>query len=136
MASQGWPESHRRIKEHIDQIAQARLGTQKFPSTRVGMNWTAQFMLRHSDQIKMADSRPLEDKRGRAVNLTANAHYWKLLEGSVNKYKIRPATTFGVDEVGVQARGNEHEHVATKRKKKDHNISNVVVLRKILLFLL
>ena len=41
MASQGWPESHRRIKEHIDQIARARLGTQKFPSTGVGVNWTA-----------------------------------------------------------------------------------------------
>jgi len=117
MASQGWPESHRRIKEHVDRIARARLGAQ-FPSIGVGKNWTARFMLRHSDQIKMADSRPLEDKRGRAINPTANAHYWYLLEDNVDTYKIRPATTFGVDEVGVQARGNERERVATKRKKK------------------
>jgi hypothetical protein len=118
MASQGWPESHCRIKEHVDRIARARLGAQKFPSSGVGINWTVRFMLRHSDQIKMADSRPLEDKRGRAVNPTANTHYWELLEGTVSRYKIRPDTTFGADEVGVQARGNERERVATKRKKK------------------
>jgi hypothetical protein len=37
----------------------------------------------------MADSRPLEDKRGRAVNLHANAHYWDELEKLFNKYKFK-----------------------------------------------
>ena len=66
----------------------------------------------------MSDSRPLEDKRGRAVNPTANKHYWELIENLVTKYRIREETTFGSDEVGVQSRGNERERVATSRKKK------------------
>jgi hypothetical protein len=117
MGQRGWPLSHRRMKEHVDRIARARLGD-KFPPQGVGKNWTARFMLRHSDRLKMADSRPLEDKRGRAVNPHANTHYWDLLEGTIEKYAIKPKTTFGSDEVGVQARGAERERVATSRKKK------------------
>lgn len=117
MALQGWPVSHRRLKEHVDLIAGARLGD-KFPSLGVGKNWTARFILRHSDRIKMSDSRPLEDKRSRAVNPTANKHYWELIESLITKYRIREETTFGSDEVGVQSRGNERERVATSSKKK------------------
>ena len=117
MAAQGWAVSHRRLKEHVDLIANARLGD-KFPSLGVGKNWTAHFISRHSEQIKMSDSRPLEDKHGRAVNPTANKHYWELIENLITKYRIREETTFGSDEVGVQSRGNERERVATSRKKK------------------
>jgi hypothetical protein len=46
--------SHRHLKEHVDQIARARLGS-KFPTQGVGKNWTARFMLRLSDRIKMVD---------------------------------------------------------------------------------
>ena len=117
MAVQGWPVSHRRLKEHVDLIAAARLGDE-FPPLGVGKNWTEHFILRHSGRIKMSDSRPLEDKRGRAVNPTANKHYWELIESIVKKYGIREATTFGSDEVGVQSRGSERERVATSSKKK------------------
>jgi len=117
MGERGWPLSHRRIKEDVDRIAHARLGS-KFPSGGVGKNWTARFMLRHSDRLKMADSRPLKDKRGRAVNPHANLHYWDLLETTIEKYNIKPKTTYGADEVGVQARGAGRERVATSRKKK------------------
>jgi hypothetical protein len=68
MGARGFPLSHRRLKEHVDQIVRARLGS-KFPIQGVGKNWTARLMLRLSDRLKMADSRPLEDKRGRAVSL-------------------------------------------------------------------
>jgi hypothetical protein len=75
-------------------------------------------MLRFSDRIKMTDSRPLEDKRGRAVNPHANAHYWGELAKSFEKYKFKREATFGSDEIGVMARGSEREHVITSRKKK------------------
>jgi hypothetical protein len=117
MGVQGWPVTHHRLKEHVDLIAAARLGD-KFPSLGAGKNWTAHFILRHSDRIKMSDSRPLEDKHGRAVNSTANKHYWELIESLVKKYRVREATTFGFDEVGVQSRGSEREHVAISSKKK------------------
>jgi len=117
MGARGFPPSHRRIKEHVDRIAHARLGA-KFPPRGVGKNWTARFMLRHSEHIKMADSRPLEDKRGRAVNPNANVLYWNGLGDVMAKYKIKRKTTFGSDEIGVLARGAERERVATSRAKK------------------
>jgi len=118
MGARGFPLSHRRLKEHVDQIACAQLGS-KFPTQGVGKNWTARFMLWVSDHIKMADSRPLEDKRGRAVNPHANTHYWGELGGSFEKYKFKREATFGSDEIGVLARGSERERVITSRKKKE-----------------
>jgi len=117
MGARGFPLSHRRIKEHVNRIARARLGD-KFPAQGAGKNWTARFMLRHSERIKMADSRPLEDKRGRAVNPHANAYYWNDLGDVIGKYKIKRKTTFGSDEIGVVGRGAERERVATSRTKK------------------
>lgn len=38
-ASRGFPLSHRRIKEHVDEIARATWGD-KFPETGLGKNWT------------------------------------------------------------------------------------------------
>ena len=117
MGARGFAPSHRRIKEHVDRIARARLGN-KFPPEGVGKNWTARFMLRHSERIKMADSRPLEDKCRRAVNPHANAHYWNILGDVITKYKIKRKTTFGSDEIGILARGADRERVATSRTKK------------------
>ena len=48
----------------------------------------------------------------------ANAHYWNDLRDVIAKYKIKKKTTFGSDEIGVLARGAEHEHVATSQTKK------------------
>jgi len=118
MGARSFPLSHRRLKEHVDRIARARLGSTKFPDKGVGKNWTARFMLRLSDRLKMADSRPLEDKRGRAVNPHANVHYWGELGRSFDKYKFKRTASFGSDEIGVMARGSEHERVIASRKKK------------------
>jgi hypothetical protein len=101
MGQLGWPENHRRIREHVNLIANARLG-QKFPNEGVGKNWTARFMQRHSDHIKMVDSRPLERLHAQATNPNANGCYWDLLRDMITKYKIRPETTFGADEAGFQ----------------------------------
>jgi hypothetical protein len=117
MGQLGWPENHRRIREHVNLIANARLG-QKFPNEGVGKNWTARFMQRHSDRIKMVDSRPLERLRAQAANPNANGCYWDLLRNTITKYKIRPETTFGADEAGFQSRGQECEHVAASRTQK------------------
>jgi len=108
MGACGFAPSHHRIKEHVDRIACARLGD-KFPTQGAGKNWTACFMLRHSERIKMADSHPLEDKCGRAVNPHANTHYWNDLGDAIAKYKIKRQTTFGSDEIGILARGAECE---------------------------
>ncbi|KAJ7724118.1 hypothetical protein B0H16DRAFT_1786475, partial [Mycena metata] len=38
-ANRGFPLSHRRLKEHVDEIARARWGD-KFPADGVGKQWT------------------------------------------------------------------------------------------------
>ncbi|KAJ3493097.1 hypothetical protein NLJ89_g11092 [Agrocybe chaxingu] len=110
MAAHGWPLSHRRLKEHVDMICHA-CKHKNFPVEGVGQNWTTRFVQRHSDRLKMKDSRPLEDKRGHGANPTANKQYWALLDETIKKYNIRPETTFGTDEIGIQNRSEESERV-------------------------
>src|SRR4051812_11334932 len=76
IAKRGWPFSHRRLKEHVNLLCRAR--HKDFPAAGVGKNWTSRFVLRHSDQLKMTDSAPLEDKRGRCANPETNKVYWEL----------------------------------------------------------
>jgi len=112
MASRGWALSHRQLKEHAELILYGRLGTD-FPEDGLGKWFTDRFLLRHSNRIKMADTHPLKDKCGRAVNPTTNDEYWTLLEDTIIKYKITPETTFGTDEISVQPRGDDRERVFT-----------------------
>ncbi|KZP17145.1 hypothetical protein FIBSPDRAFT_717134, partial [Athelia psychrophila] len=46
MGDRGFPLSHRRLKEHVDEIMRARLG-KEYPAEGVGRNWTARFVERH-----------------------------------------------------------------------------------------
>jgi hypothetical protein len=117
MADRGFPLSHRCLKEHVDSICRACLGN-KFSKNGVGQNWTYQFFQRNSEQIKIAHSRPLEDKRGRAANPYTNAAWYKMVEDTIKKYNIQPHNIYGSDKVGIQAqRGGECEHVFGARKK-------------------
>ncbi|KAJ7209936.1 hypothetical protein C8J57DRAFT_946444, partial [Mycena rebaudengoi] len=49
-ADRGFPLSHRRLKEHVDQIAHARWGD-RFPESGIGKQWTKDFVTDHSDQL-------------------------------------------------------------------------------------
>jgi hypothetical protein len=71
MADHGFPLSHHWLKEHVDMLCHSRLGD-AFPEKGVGINWTYKFAMKHHDRLKLSDSRPLEDKRGRTVNPHTN----------------------------------------------------------------
>jgi hypothetical protein len=114
MADCGFPLSHRQLKEHVDMLCRSRLGD-AFPETGVGINWTYKFAMKHHDCLKLSDSRPLEDKRGRAMNPHTNKAWFDLLEETICKYDIQPEDTYGTDEVGVQSRGTECEHIFSAR---------------------
>lgn len=116
MADRGFPLSHRRLKEHVDMLCRSRLGD-AFPEKGVGINWTYKFAMKHRDRLKLSDSRPLEDKRGRAVNPHTNKAWFDLLEETIRKYDIQPEDTYGTDEVGVQSRGTERERVFGARRQ-------------------
>jgi hypothetical protein len=117
MAHRGFPLSHKRLKEHVDDICSARLGA-SFPVNGVGENWTYRFSKKYSERIKVARSRPLEDKRGRATNPHNNEAWWKLLGDTITKYKIKEENIYASDEVGIQAQGGgEREYVFGPRTK-------------------
>lgn len=117
MGHRGFPLSHRRLKEHVDLICRARHGS-KFPAIGVGINWTYRFSKRHSTRLKITRSRPLEDKRGRAVNPHTNAAYWPILSDSLTDYAIKQHNLYGSDEIGVQTQGGgERETVFAEQGK-------------------
>lgn len=58
-AARGFPLSHRRLREHVDAIIQARVPA----FSGVGEQWTNRFVLRHSDRIQTMWSSSLEGAR-------------------------------------------------------------------------
>ncbi|KAF5379261.1 hypothetical protein D9757_010705 [Collybiopsis confluens] len=87
VANQGFPLSHRRLKEHVDEILRGRLGDD-FPVSGVGKKWTQHFVRKYSDYIYTTWSSPLDEKRGRAVNPHTNEAYFNLLRKTILKHDI------------------------------------------------
>jgi hypothetical protein len=133
MSNRGFPLSHRRLKEHVDEILCARLGDQ-FPGEGVGKNWTQRFVEKHSDRLKSSWATPLDSKRGRAVNPSTNDAWWELLGDISQKYNIKPHNTYGVDEFGTQTGAGERERVIGPKKHGPHyqqrsgNRENITVI--------
>ncbi|KDQ23015.1 hypothetical protein PLEOSDRAFT_1017130, partial [Pleurotus ostreatus PC15] len=63
MANRGFPLTHERLKECVDDICRARLGDE-FPVMGVGKNWSGRFIGKYSDRLTTYWSHHLEDKRG------------------------------------------------------------------------
>ncbi|KAJ7150436.1 hypothetical protein C8R43DRAFT_887340 [Mycena crocata] len=51
VASRGFPLTHHRLKECVDEICRARLGDE-FPEDGVGINWTQWFCEKHDDRLQ------------------------------------------------------------------------------------
>ncbi|KAJ7177098.1 hypothetical protein C8R46DRAFT_810386, partial [Mycena filopes] len=49
-SERGFPLSHRRLKEHVDEIVRARLGD-AFPAEGVGRQWTHKFVSDNIDKL-------------------------------------------------------------------------------------
>ena len=118
-AEQGFPLSHRRLKEDVDRIVQARMGSE-FPEEGVGKHWTRHFVEKHSHQLKTAWSTPLKTKRAKGANPTANKAWWKLLKEVLDKYDIKTFNTYAIDEVGCQPYGAEREQVIGGKQASPH----------------
>ncbi|THU92505.1 hypothetical protein K435DRAFT_598103, partial [Dendrothele bispora CBS 962.96] len=50
LASRGFPLTHRRLKECVDNICRARLGD-AFPTSGLGKQWTNRFVEKYSDRL-------------------------------------------------------------------------------------
>jgi DDE superfamily endonuclease/Tc5 transposase DNA-binding domain len=66
----------------------------------VGEKWVHRFRQRHSDRLGGGWSNNLDIKRGKAVNKSAVADYYRLLEKVVKEKEITPDRIYGMDEKG------------------------------------
>ncbi|KAF5389967.1 hypothetical protein D9757_013844 [Collybiopsis confluens] len=119
VANQGFPLSHRRLKEHVDEILRGRLGD-NFPVSGVGKKWTQRFVRKYSDRIYTTWSSPLDEKRGRAVNPHTNEAYFNLLRETILKHDISEENTYATDEIGVTEASGTRERVIGGRRKGPH----------------
>lgn len=115
LGNRGFPLSHKRLKEHVDEILKARLG-KSFPG--VGKQWTNRFIEKHSERIRMSWASPLDEKRGRAVNPNTNTAWFDLLEKTIKDYDIVEETTYGTDEIGCSGTTGPRERVMGNRSRK------------------
>jgi hypothetical protein len=123
LANRGFPLSHRRLKEHVDEIARARSGD-KFPEDGVGHQWTRRFVSDHTE-LKTYWSAPLDKSRARAVNPMTKEHYFdlleKVIEGDGGDNRIPPELIYGADESGFQkGLGQKERVIGGKGKKRQH----------------
>jgi len=141
VAARGFPLSHKRLKEHVDQICQARQAP-NFPEHGVGKNWTNRFITKHSDRLKTYWSHNLEGKRGRAVNPTTNDMWYDLMddvlkgnrdhefdngenEDHADPVEVLPENTYGSDESGFFPEGGVRVRIiGGKGKKTQHQQSD------------
>ncbi|KAJ3526256.1 hypothetical protein NMY22_g10234 [Coprinellus aureogranulatus] len=110
LADWGQPCSYSRLRELANEILRARLGS-KFPKGGVGTEWPYRFVERHSDRLHRYKAKGLDDVRARAVNETANEHWFDLVEEvqlrGDDGEPVAPECTFAMDEAGFQPNGTE-----------------------------
>lgn len=104
-ALRGFPLSHGRLKEHVDEICRAKLHTE-FPEGGVGQEWTHRFVRRHSKKLHPYWAHALDNSRARAVNINNKDAYFsllkKVLEGEEGQEPIDTECIYGMDETGLQ----------------------------------
>lgn len=132
LGARGFPLSHRRLKEHVDEVCHAHYGD-KFPEEGVGKNWTDRFVSSHH-QLSTYWAKSLDNARGRAVNPTTNTMWFCLLGKVIAEEKIEEDTIYGMDETGFQPGGGASERVIgaagkkTQHQQKDGNRENITVI--------
>lgn len=112
----GFPLSHRRLREHANEILRARLGD-RFPISGVGQQWSHRFITKHSDRVKTSWATALEAKRGRAVNENTIRAWFDLVEHTETEYEILPENDYATDEIGTNPFAGERERVMGGKDK-------------------
>lgn len=131
VADRGFPLSHKRLKEHVDEIIRGRLGP-SFPG--VGENWTDRFLTKHSDRLGTYWAHSLDSARGRAVNPANKTKFFNLLGECIEKFNIEEDCVWAADETGIQASAGTKERVVggagkkTQHAQGDGNRENITVM--------
>jgi len=117
VSNRGFPLSHRRLAEHVNEICIARLGP-AFPAEGIGNNWTHRFVLKHSASLTTYWSRPLDTARSRAVNENTNVIWFRLFYDEKTKYEVPDSLVYGADETGILPSGGTTQRVIGGTGKK------------------
>lgn len=123
LAERGHPLSHKRLKEHVDEILKGKSELEDIPDGGVGENWTSRFAQRHSNRLGSYWSHPLDHSRARAVNPVTKQAFFKLYDnvrlGKVDgsNEEILISNIYGKDESGVQDGVGMNERVFEAKGK-------------------
>lgn len=127
-AARGFPLSHRRLREHVNQILRARLG-RSFDG--VGEAWTNRFITRHLNRIQTIWSSSLEGARARSANPTNNKEWFELLEILKD---VDEDCIWAADETGIQTAAAVKERVigsrgkTTQHQRREGTRENITVI--------
>ena len=117
--------SHRRLREHVNQILRARLGGSFIGASDT---WTDRFITRHSNRIQTIWSSSLEGACAHSANPTNNKEWFELLKILKN---VDEDCIWAADETGIQMAAAVKEHVIGSQGKP-HSINDEKELVKIL----
>ncbi|CEL61987.1 hypothetical protein RSOLAG1IB_04738 [Rhizoctonia solani AG-1 IB] len=107
LAKRGFPLSHKRLKEHIDELVRMRL-----PSfAGVGLRYTERFVDRNYNILSTYTSRALDGKRAAAVNQNTLSAWFKMLGEMMEEYGFDPDIIFNMDETGIHPDSGSGEKV-------------------------
>ena len=102
LARRGFPFSHERVKEHVNEILEAHHGGQ---FSGVGKKWLSHFLTRHSDRLQAVWSHALDHSRAQAVNPTTHHMFFDILEATIEGEGdgdvIPGELIYGADETGL-----------------------------------
>ncbi len=117
MAVRGFTIHHQTVREYAELLLRARLGPKA--DVRHGKNWVDNYLRRNSAHIKTYYSSPLDDARGRAVNIFTHEAWFRLLNELFEEYKFDADCIFGCDETGfMPGRGVRNKVIAAVGKKR------------------
>lgn len=133
LGDRGFPLSPRRLREHAEHILRKRLG-HLAPENGLGKGWTSRFITKHHDRLGRYWSRPLDSKRGRAVNPHTKAEFFEILKDCREKFNIPDELVYGGDETGIQQGVGTKEYVvggkgkSVQHQQREGNRENITVL--------
>jgi len=114
----GMPLTLDALRDVAQEVINSQTPDGKVPH-KLGINWPSRFIDKHIERISMYWSRPMDTKRGKAVNPISNKQYWNIIGPVLANAK--PENIYGMDETGVQLGYSTRQRViGAKGKRVQH----------------
>ena len=120
IADCGFPDTKRILREHINDLLQAKKGD---PTFCVSVNWVDRWLRRHKDHLQKYWNTSLDSHRANAVNPTIIADYFSKLQKVLTEHAIEPDCLWSMDECGLQFNHTPKKRVIGQAgKDQQHSI--------------